>query len=166
MNILRITKVVSVAVAASLAAILFASSALSHHSFRALYDYDQSITILGTVSKIDYINPHIFFNVDVEEEGETVTYRIETMQANLARSYDFHADTMAVGDPVEVSAWIGHNEKTSLGGQELVLKDGTVFMLRTQGASPGNPQNRDQFGFIGETRSPSPAEQMAAAASE
>lgn len=161
MTLSKATKLLSAALAMSITAILFSSSALSHHSFRALYDYDESITILGTVSQIDYINPHIFFNVDVEENGEVVTYRIETMQANLARSYDFHADTMAVGDPVEVSAWVGHNEKTSLGGQELVLKDGTVFMLRTQGASPGNPQNRDLFGFVGETRSPSPAERMA-----
>jgi len=163
MILFKIKKFVGIALLASLAAVLFANSALSHHSFRALYDYDQSITILGNVSQIDYINPHIFFNVDVEEDGETTTYRIETMQASLANSYDFYADTMAVGDPVEVSAWVGHNNKTSLGGKELVLKDGTVFMMRTEGASPGNRDNRSQFGFIGEVRSPSPAEQMAEA---
>lgn len=141
---------------------LFTNLAVAHHSFTALYDYDSTLTILGKVSKIDYINPHIFFNVDVEEDGEVTTYRIETMQANLARSYDFRADTMAVGDPVEVTGWTGHNDVTDMGGQELVLRDGTVFMLRTQGASPGNPANRAQFGFIGEVRSPSPEEQMAA----
>ena len=140
-----------------------ATPSLAHHSFTALYDYDVSVTLLGNVSKIDYINPHIFFNVDVTEDGELVTYRIETMQANLARSYDFHADTMAVGDPVEVTGWVGHTNPTALGGQELVLKDGTVFLLRTDGASPGNPRNRDMFGFIGEVRTPSPAERMAAA---
>ena len=157
----RLTKkiIMGFAVAAS-TVVLFSNSAIAHHSFRALYDYDSSKTILGRVSKIDYINPHIFFNVDVEEEGETVTYRIETMQANLARSYDFHKDTMAVGDPVEVTAWTGHNDITDMGGQKLVLKDGTVFMMRTQGASPGNPDNRPLFGFIGETESPTPAEQM------
>lgn len=139
---------------------LYSSFANAHHSFRALYDYNTSITILGKVSKIDYINPHIFFNVDVEADGETTTYRIETMQANLARSYDFHKDTMAVGDPVEVIGWVGIRNEKELGGQELVLRDGTVFRLRTQGASPGNPKNRALFGFIGETRSPSPEERM------
>ena len=56
--------------------VLFSSSASAHHSFRALYDYDSSQTILGHISKIDFINPHVFFNVDVNEDGETVTYRI------------------------------------------------------------------------------------------
>lgn len=138
----------------------YPSLANAHHSFRALYDYDSSITILGKVSKIDYINPHIFFNVDVEADGETTTYRIETMQANLARSYDFHKDTMAVGDPVEVIGWTGIRDGTELGGQELILRDGTVFKLRSQGASPGNPKNKALFGFVGETRSPSPEERM------
>ena len=140
--------------------VLFSSSASAHHSFRALYDYDSSQTILGHISKIDFINPHVFFNVDVNEDGETVTYRIETMQANLARSYDFHEDTMAIGDPVEVTAWNAHDGSTDMGGKELVLSDGTVFLLRTEGASPGSPQNRHMFGFIGETRSPSPAERL------
>ncbi len=146
----------------AVATIVFCSNiAVAHHSFSALYDYDSNITILGKVSKIDYINPHIFFNVDVEEEGKTTTYRIETMQANLARSYDFHKDTMAVGDPVEVTGWTGHREVTDLGGQELILRDGTVFKLRTQGASPGNPNNRPLFGFVDEEkRSPSPEERI------
>ena len=140
--------------------VLFSSSAMGHHSFRALYDYDSSQTILGHVSQIDFINPHIFFNVDVEENGAIVTYRVETMQANLARSYDFHEDSMAVGDPVEVTAWNAHDGSTDMGGKELVLRDGTVFLLRTEGASPGSPNNRHMFGFIGETRSPSPEERL------
>ncbi len=140
--------------------LIFSGIAQAHHSFQALYDYDSSITILGTVSKIDFVNPHIFFNVDVEEDGEVTTYRIETMQANLARRYSFEEDSMAVGDPVEVSAWTGHTSETSLGGKELILRDGTVFKLRTEGASPGNPRNQHLFGFVGETRSPSPEERL------
>ncbi len=154
--------IVGFAIAAISSPLLVSNIAEAHHSFRALYDYEKDITILGTVSQIDFVNPHVHFNVDVVEDGKTNTYRIETMQANLARSYDFEADSMAVGDPVEVTAWVGHTNEFALGGQELVLKDGTVFKLRTVGASPGNPNNRPLFGFIGETRSPSPQERFEA----
>ena len=43
-------------------------AALAHHSFAAEYDGDKPVTISGTVAKIDWLNPHIYFYVDVKDD--------------------------------------------------------------------------------------------------
>ncbi len=52
---------------------LAASPALAHHSFQAEFNGKQTITLKGTVSKVDWINPHVFIYVNVKDEGGKVT---------------------------------------------------------------------------------------------
>src|SRR5271157_3951473 len=42
---------------------------LAHHSFAAEYDAKKPITLKGTVTKVEWMNPHVYFYIDVEEEG-------------------------------------------------------------------------------------------------
>ena len=56
------------------AGILFAAgAALAHHSFSAEYDRAKSVTLTGTVTKVEWMNPHVYFYMDVKDDGGKVT---------------------------------------------------------------------------------------------
>lgn len=62
-----------VAVVTGLGLSLVASSGLAHHSFAAQFDAEKPITLSGTVSKVEFKNPHAWFYIDVEDESGNVS---------------------------------------------------------------------------------------------
>jgi hypothetical protein len=57
----------------ALALPLAAAPALAHHSFAAEFDAKQPITLTGTVTKVEWTNPHVWFYLDVKDPGGKVT---------------------------------------------------------------------------------------------
>ena len=52
--------------------------ARAHHSFAAEYDRAKPITLTGTVTKVEWMNPHVYFYIDVKEaDGKTTNWAIE-----------------------------------------------------------------------------------------
>jgi hypothetical protein len=76
----------------SAAAVIAAFALLSmppvsaHHSLNAEFDQDKTVTVKGVMTSIEWINPHIFFYVDVMENGTKATWAIETFPPNHMRS--------------------------------------------------------------------------------
>src|ERR1700747_1468630 len=59
------------------AALLCALPLLAHHSFSAEFDAGKTVTLHGVISKVDWINPHIFIYVDVKDDaGKTTTWAL------------------------------------------------------------------------------------------
>jgi Family of unknown function (DUF6152) len=74
----------SVLMAAS--ALIAATPALAHHSVPGTFDVSKTVAIKGTISKIDWINPHIYIYVDVKDASGTVTtWKVETLPTNHMR---------------------------------------------------------------------------------
>ena len=71
-------------------AVLFmigAPSAHAHHSFNDIFDVDTVTTLKGTISKIDWINPHVYINLDVKDANGTVTtWGVESPPTNHLRA--------------------------------------------------------------------------------
>ena len=76
---------------------------LAHHSFAAEYDAKKPITLKGTVTKVDWMNPHVYFYIDVEEEGGKVSsWAFEMGPPNGLQRAGWTRNTMQVGDEVIV----------------------------------------------------------------
>ena len=68
------------------AGVIAAMPALAHHSVPGTFQVDKTTVIKGTVSKIDWINPHIYIYVDVKDKaGAVTTWKVETLPTNHMR---------------------------------------------------------------------------------
>ena len=90
-----------------LAALLLAAAspaAMSHHSFRSQYDANQPITLTGIVTKIDWMNPHVYFYIDVTDEatGKVESWGFEMGPPHMLERRGWKRNSMKIGDAVEV----------------------------------------------------------------
>ena len=77
--------------------------AIAHHSFAAEFDAKQPITLKGTVTKVEWMNPHTYFYLDVTEANGSVTnWGLEMGSPNGLMRAGWTRNTMKVGDKVAV----------------------------------------------------------------
>jgi hypothetical protein len=90
-------------VLAVLGAALAAAPAIAHHSFAAEYDSKKPVKITGTVTKVDWMNPHVYFFMDVEDDnGKVSQWGFEMGPPNLLQNAGWTRNTMKIGDVVVV----------------------------------------------------------------
>ena len=80
------------------------ASAAAHHSFAAEFDANAPIELTGTVTKIEWANPHAFFYVDVQNaKGEYENWALEMGSPNGLMRRGWTRDTLKLGDSVTVT---------------------------------------------------------------
>lgn len=81
-----------------------AASVQAHHSFRAQYDAAKPIEVTGYVTRIDWMNPHVYFYIDVvNAEGKTESWGFEMGPPHMLEQRGWKRNSMAIGDELEVS---------------------------------------------------------------
>src|SRR3974377_581310 len=84
-------------------ALLAVAPAVAHHSFSAAYDSKKAVTLKGIVTKVDWMNPHVYFFLDVTDEGGEITnWALEMGPPNGLQRSGWTRNTMKVGDEVVV----------------------------------------------------------------
>ena len=86
--------------------------ATAHHSFAAEFDRNLPITVTGTVTKVEWANPHARFYIDAKEEGsgDTVNWDFELASPNGLMRRGWTRNSMKIGDVVTVT---GHRAKNN-----------------------------------------------------
>jgi hypothetical protein len=94
----------TVAVASLAGLLIGAVPVMAHHSFAAEYDASQPIKLAGTVTKIEWTNPHCFFYIDVknEESGKTENWALELGNPNALLRAGWTPNSVKIGDAVTV----------------------------------------------------------------
>jgi len=110
---------------ALLAAVLLAPvSAPAHHSFAAVFDSSQTLTLDGEVTKVEWTNPHIWVYLDVvDDQGEVVNWQCEGGTPNSLRRRGWSSDTLQPGDQVEIQGWRAHDGSETCNAR-VMIKDG------------------------------------------
>ena len=122
-------------IAALLVAIGIVFSGLSiaaHHSFAAQYDRDKPITLKGTVTKLEWANPHIYFYIDVGDNAATANWAIEGGAPSTLYRAGWRKDSAKVGDVVTVDGFLARDGSKLVNMQNAVLADGRKLFVGTQ----------------------------------
>jgi len=85
--------------------ILAAMPVLAHHSLEAAYDPHETISLQGTVTKIDWSNPHVHLFMNVKDAKATVNWEVEMGSPNAQLLRGWKLDTLRPGDHVVVSVY-------------------------------------------------------------
>lgn len=111
------------ALAAMLA--LGVAEAEAHHAFTAQYDVDRPVSLTGVVVKIEWLNPHAYFYVDVTDEatGEVVTWASEMGSPVVLLRRGWTRNSMRIGDVVAVDGILARDGSPSLNAQSVMLTD-------------------------------------------
>lgn len=93
-----------VALAVSVGVLLSTGSLLAHHSAATAYDTDKKITLRGTVTKLEWQNPHVFYYLDVEDaSGKVTNWAIEASTPNQLYRRGWRKDDLKVGEVVTLA---------------------------------------------------------------
>ena len=102
----------AVAVAVCLVLLAGALPALAHHSFAAEYDSTKAITVKGTIQKLEWVNPHAYFWVDVKDEnGKITTWAFESLSPNALARQGWNRNSLKKGEEVTVEGYLAKDGK-------------------------------------------------------
>lgn len=86
--------------------LLTAPSLLAHHNFLAEFDADKPIKLTGTVTKLEWTNPHTWFYIDVKGDGGAITiWGMEMGSPNSLMRAGWTRNSMKAGDGVMSATW-------------------------------------------------------------
>ena len=126
------------AIAALAAAFLFATPAWAHHAFAAEFDIKKPVKLQGTVTKMEWINPHAWIHIDVKgPDGKITSWMVEGGTPNILLRRGFTKQSLEVGTAVIVEGYQAKNGENRANGSNITFTDGKRLFL---GGSNPNEQ--------------------------
>lgn len=129
-----------VAVVAGVCSLLLPVAAWAHHAFYAEFDETKPITLKGTVTKWELVNPHSWIHLDVKgPDGKVVSWMIEGGSPNALLRLGFTKDSLPAGTAIVVEGYQAKGGAIRAVGKDLTFADGKRLFLggSAPGATPG-----------------------------
>ena len=111
---------------------------LAHHSFSSEYDANKPVTLEGLVTKVEWMNPHVYFYINVRDDaGKVANWALEMGAPSGLQRQGWTRNTLQIGDQVKVEATLARNG-TKLANARNVFKGGKKMGAASSEGQPAN----------------------------
>ncbi len=108
--------------------------ARGHHAFAAEFDANKPVTLRGTVTDMEWINPHAWIHLEVTEDNGTVTkWMVEGGSPNILARRGFTKNSLPKGTKVVIQGYLAKDGSRRANGGSISLPDGTKLFLGSSG---------------------------------
>jgi hypothetical protein len=108
-------------------------SIAAHHSFAAQFDRDKPITLKGSVTRMDWANPHVYFYLDVADaKGAIANWAVEGQAPSVLYRAGFRKDSAKYGDIVTVEGYLARDGSRLVNMARATLADGRSLFVGVQ----------------------------------
>jgi hypothetical protein len=119
--------------------IFYSMPLLAHHGRGATYDMKNRVTLKGTVSKVEWRNPHVIIYMDVKDaDGKVVTWGFENSGVSTLAQEGYNRNTLQVGEDITAIVNPAANGAPTAIVVKIILADGKEIMSRDNGQNPAN----------------------------
>ena len=116
-----------------------AAAVMAHHAFSAEFDANKPVKLTGTVTRVEWVNPHAWIHVDVKNPDGTVTeWAIEGGTPNTLLRRGLTKNSLPVGTELVIEGYQAKAGGPRANGRDLTFKDGRKLFLGSPGT--GAPQ--------------------------
>ena len=102
----------------------------AHHSETAEYDPNTPVKVTGTISKVEWLNPHVWFYVDVkDDQGKVTTWGFSTAPPGSLMRRGITKDALKLGSVVNVSGSRARDGSNNASGRSVTFADGRNVLM-------------------------------------
>lgn len=132
-------KLVSVVLSVGLV-VAAAGPVWAHHAFAAEFDASKPLKFGGTLTKVEFVNPHSWFYVEVEDaDGTMVEWAVEAGNPNALFRRGMNKNTFPPGIEIVVDGYQSKDGSNRMNGRDITLPGGENFFLGSSGTGAPDP---------------------------
>ena len=122
------------------AALLAAAPVWAHHAFAAEFDGKTPVKLQGTVTKMEWINPHAWIHIDVKDkDGKVTNWMVECGTPNTLLRRGVNKNSVTAGMEIVVDGYQAKDGSNKANGRDVTFADGRkVFLGSTGTGAPGD----------------------------
>ena len=123
--------------------LLAAVPVLAHHSFAAEYDAQKAVKMTGTVTSMEWINPHAWIHMDVKKpDGKVESWMVEAGAPNALLRRGFNKSSLLPGTVITVEGYQAKDGANRANGRDITYQDGRKLFVGSSGT--GAPDERPE----------------------
>jgi Family of unknown function (DUF6152) len=128
----RIRMAIAIAVATA-GLLLGAATVSAHHSLSTEFDIKKTVTLTGTVTKMEWTNPHSWLHVDVKNaQGQVESWNIEFGSPNALYRRGWHRTDLPANAVVTVTGYVAKDGSRTISAADVKLPDGRTLFAGTR----------------------------------